>query len=780
MSNQDPVNQLLEKLNVLLKQQDDFSRSINQLRNEINQLRQATTQPDPEKVPSAADSFAATTTLEITNTTPAAPSTPAAAQRTRPPARTLPVNFEKFIGENLINKIGIAITVIGVAIGAKYSIDNDLVSPLLRIILGYLAGIGLLGFGIRLKDKYPNYSAVLVSGAIAIMYFITYAAYGFYDLIPQVLAFALMVVFTAFTVVAALNYDKPVIAHIGLVGAYAIPYLLSSGSGNVAILFSYMAIINVGILIISFKKYWKSLYYASFGLTWLMYASWYLLSYRSDEYFSLALTFLTVFFATFYLTYLVYNLRLQAQFKRSDILLLLANSFLFYGLGYVILGSHQTGDQFLGLFTLGNALIHFLVSALIYRQKLADKKVFYFVSGLVLVFITIAIPVQLEGNWVILFWAGEAALLFGIGRIKSLPVFEKLAYPIMVLAFFSLVIHWLTAYSSYYSELPETRITPLFNSNFLTSLLFVAAFGFILFLQQNKRYPAALDPEKGWGKIASLALPAIFLFTLYYAFQIELTTYWDQLYTDSALDITPQDQEYTNYYQNEDLPLFKIIWTINYALFFFAALSFANNKWLRNPTLGIVNLGLNTLAIATFLTTGIAALSALRNSYVAQPLQEYYHHGAFNIGIRYLAFALVALTLFACYQYLRQGLIKLDLKLAFDVLLHVSILAIVSNELVNWMDIAGSTQSYKLGLSILWGGYALMLIALGLWKKQKHLRLGAMALFGATLVKLFFYDIADLNTISKTIVFVSLGVLLLIISFLYNKYKYLIADEVED
>ena len=140
-----------------------------------------------------------------------------------------------------------------------------------RIILGYLTEAGLLGFGMKLKKKYENYSAVLVSGAIAIMYFITYSAFSFYDLIPQVIAFVLMVVFTAFTVVAAINYNKQVIAHIGLVGAYAVPFLLSEGSGKVAILFSYMAIINVGILFIAFKKYWKPLYYSSFGLTWLMY-----------------------------------------------------------------------------------------------------------------------------------------------------------------------------------------------------------------------------------------------------------------------------------------------------------------------------------------------------------------------------------------------------------------------------------------------------------------------------------------------------------------------------
>ena len=65
------------------------------------------------------------------------------------------INFdwEKFIGENLINKIGIAILIIGVGIGAKFSIENDFISPLTRVILGYLFGLGLLGTG-TFKEAY--------------------------------------------------------------------------------------------------------------------------------------------------------------------------------------------------------------------------------------------------------------------------------------------------------------------------------------------------------------------------------------------------------------------------------------------------------------------------------------------------------------------------------------------------------------------------------------------------------------------------------------------------
>jgi hypothetical protein len=62
---------------------------------------------------------------------------------------------------------------------------------------------------------------------------------------------------------------------------------------------------------------------------------------------------------------------------------------------------------------------------------------------------------------------------------------------------------------------------------------------------------------------------------------------------------------------------------------------------------------------------------------------------------------------------------------------------------------------------------------------KRYLRIGAISLFGVTLLKLFVYDITNLDTISKTIVFVALGILLLIISFLYKKYKHLISDETD-
>jgi uncharacterized membrane protein len=110
----------------------------------------------------------------------------------------------------------------------------------------------------------------------------------------------------------------------------------------------------------------------------------------------------------------------------------------------------------------------------------------------------------------------------------------------------------------------------------------------------------------------------------------------------------------------------------------------------------------------------------------------------------------------------------------FDFALHFSLLTVLSCELITWMDLMGYPNSDKFGMSILWGAYALALVALGIYTAKQYMRIGAIVLLGITLAKLFLYDISELSTIARTVVFVSLGILMLIVSFLYNKYKTII------
>jgi len=777
---------LNEKMMNLISRQNSMSKEINELRTELRKLNSAEpeiskvvtsspvekeiiSQPEEIQTPYYNKSEELLKKNQIKHSDSKTKKTPKKQ-----------INLEKFIGENLINKLGIIITVIGVAIGAKYSIENELFSDLTRIILGYLPGILLLALGLKLKKNYENYSAALVSGAIAIKYFITYSAYSFYNLIPLPFAFGFMGILTAFAVLAAISYNRQVIAHIGLVGAYAVPFILKDGSDNIPILFSYMAIINLGIAVISLKKYWKALFYSAFGITWMIYLIWFGRDYTTAEHFRFALPFISIFFLTFYLAFLGYKLLQKEKFKADDILLLLVNSFVFFGIGYTLLKMHPTGKDLLGLFSVVNAVIHFLVGLVIHIQKQVDRNLQHFVIGLVLVFVAIAIPVQLDGNWVTLLWVAQAALLFWIGRTKNIPFYEKFSYPIMLLAFFSICNDWNLGYNGYFVDNPATRVTPILNINLLSSLLFVAAFWFINFLNLNKKYASAFISNLGLRRVISISIPAILLISMYYSFRMEIISYWNQLYTDSIHQVYMENMDYAQKVRNMDLKLFRDIWLFNYTFVFLSALALVNFKKFQDNILGVVNISFIWLSNIFFLLFGLYSLSRLRTSYLQESLLKHFEHGIFNIGIRYITLALVAVSLYICYKYVHQNFIKPNFRKAYDFIMHLCVLWIASSELLSWLDIAGFSQNYKLGLSILWGVYALFLVVLGIKQSKKRLRVGAIVIFTITLIKLFFYDISHLNTMSKTIVFISLGALLLIISFLYNKHRNAINYDYKD
>ncbi|MEM7485333.1 MAG: DUF2339 domain-containing protein [Bacteroidota bacterium] len=592
--NQEQIDKLLERLELLLQKQQNFTVEINELRKDIQTLKnvqvEGVLKEDTVDIPEKS-------TQEIEQ--PTEQTKPVVKENTSlvekepipepiPQTKTVQPkkgksSLEKFIGENLINKIGILITVIGVIIGAKYSIENNLISPLTRIVLGYLVGLGLIGFGIKLKSKYENYSAVLVSGALAVLYFITFTAYDFYALFPQTLAFVLMLVFTAFGVVAALNYNKQVIAHIGLVGAYAVPFLLGDGSGSASVLFGYMVIINIGIMIIAFKKYWKPLYYAAFSFSWLIYLFWIIASYEKEKQFALALIVASVFFAIFYATFLAYKLIRSEKFRASDVIMLLLNSFIFYGFGCGLLSQNDTGAQLLGVFTLCNALVHFAVSVVIFKKKLVDRNLFYLISGLVLTFITIAVPVQLDGNWVTLLWMLEALLLFWIGRTKNVPVYEHLSYPLMLLGFFSLTQDWMLSYFDNWFGEEKVAFKSVLNITFLTSIITSLSFGFINWL--NSKYQ--IKKKTVVSIIMSIGIPALLIITLYFSFYLEIVYYWDQLFKNSKIEILEESMNYDQF--NYNLRKLSSVWIFNYSLLFLSVMAVVNIQKLKNKVLGYHN-----------------------------------------------------------------------------------------------------------------------------------------------------------------------------------------------
>jgi uncharacterized membrane protein len=763
------IEALTNRIQALAQQQTTLSNQLVLLINELEALKRAVNTPTsvvPETVERPA-----VTTIEVKDVIEAptrfpVSQTPISKRTATPASTTSSSSFEEFIGKNVASKVGILVTIIGIFIGAKYAIDHEMVSPLVRVIAGYVCGAALIAVAARLKNKYEAYSSVLMGGGLAVLYFITYIAYSFYGFMPQIAAFGLMVVFTAGTVYAALLYNRVIIAHLAQVGAYAIPFLLSDNSGRYAVFFGYIAIINTGILVVSLYKYWKSLFYSAFVLTWFIYIFWFSFSFNFDAHKYIAWTYLSIFFLIFYVTFLAYKIIKKERYGLHDVFVLLSNAFIFYGIGFNLTGN-ETAGNYTGMFTLINAAIHLAVSQVIKRLQLADRSLYYLVFGLVIVFCTIAIPVQLDGNWVTLLWTAEALLVFLIGRTRQAPAYEKLGAGLAILSFASFIQD--SAQHTFQFTYPyRETVRPFMNIVFATGLLVAAAQAVMIYYNRNRKYPPTLPATGLFRRFYDGVLPALLLTTSYFVFLIEINGYFRQLEKPDGL--------YETFYGpwNTRISAFAFIVTLLYSMVFNVVLLLINLRWLRNKALTTFSLTAIVIMMLLLMTEALPVLNELTRVYWEKGGGYF---GVFEFFIRYVVVAITAVMLFSGQQAMKEYITDPWVQKAWPLLVHSVILSFLSAEYLCWTTSSGSDNQYKLGLSILWGIYALALVVLGIRKKQKHLRLAGIVLFLITLLKLFLYDLAGSGTITKTVSFISLGVLLLVVSFLYNKYKEVLFGE---
>lgn len=322
-------------------------------------------------------------------------------------------SLENFIGLRLIHLVGIVVLVIGLSIGVKYAIDRQFISEQARIGMEYSAGLLLFVLSWRLRKKYLGFSAILFSGAMASLYFTTYAAFVYYSLFPFALAFAVMIALTFFTVYQALTYNRQEIAVLGLVGAYAIPFLISSNSGRAELLFMYVTLINTAVVFAAFKKSWNSVARLSLAVTWVLLFGWALTRFTPAQQ-GTAYFFASFFFLLFSAHALLNRIMRHQALQRWQVQQLFINNILLYIFLAVVFHASALQLNFGGLnlafsfFTVlqATAIFFFLPGESYLKKGLA-----LFSLGLFLLFIAN----RAEGITVTLLWLLIAVLLFSIG-----------------------------------------------------------------------------------------------------------------------------------------------------------------------------------------------------------------------------------------------------------------------------------------------------------------------------------------------------------------------------
>ena len=192
-----------------------------------------------------------------------------------PPMPVRESGLESKVGLTLVNRIGAITLVLGVAFFFKWAVDSNWIGPAGRVILGLLAGFATLGAGDFLwRRKQQVFAQGITATGIGIIYLSLYAAFDFYQLIPQSAAFVLMVAATAMAGVLALRYNSLAIAALSLVGGYLTPILLSTGEDHPWFLFSYLLLLNFAATELAKRGGWPKLELISFGATTLIYGGW--------------------------------------------------------------------------------------------------------------------------------------------------------------------------------------------------------------------------------------------------------------------------------------------------------------------------------------------------------------------------------------------------------------------------------------------------------------------------------------------------------------------------
>ena len=749
--NNDKLDSLEHHLKTLSFQQQRINNELKRIREEIDALKQnkltqssGTDDENPVKEPITPTLPQPVSELKA-NTEKEKKTLPRFYPQKKIPSKQL----EDIIGTNIINKIGILITIVGVFIGVKYAIDKDLISPAMRVILGYMLAVALLGIGQKLKAKYLDFSSVIMSGGVTIIYFITFIGYDFYNLFPQAIAFLLMVATTVLAVWLALSYNRKIIALLGQVGAYAVPFLLSDGSGKVLVLFSYIAIINIGLLVLSVKKDWKIIYRSAFFVSWVIYLLTITLYRETGEMFGLPFSFLIINFITFYAAFLSYKMVKKELYQFSEIIILLINAFAFFLIGYDFIKDSFHANDLLVIFTVSNAVLHTVAGIWIKKRKLADPTVSMFIIGLGISFITIAIPIAFEGSWITLLWVIEAAILCYIGYRSARALYLYTSLALFVLMMISLIIDWGTHYDTFsLIHINNAKTTAFSNLNFVNSVVVCLCLGVMSRLALTNK--AKIN---GWvNDFFNTYIPLFFIGLLYLTFGLEIALWW-------KIDLFNHPTIEGNNFKILTEILFSQVYTIVWLLL--------NRSYIKEEKFAGVMIILTLVTVLILLTGGLNAIGDIRQYY----LDTHIGQAVWIFGFRYLCFVLLALQMILLRSTRLINFNTLDAERIYATVLNTVILTVICNEFIHWMDVCGYSNQYKLGLSIICGVYALILVTFGIIKKKKHLRISAIGLLGATLIKLFFYDLVSLSTISKTIVLIILGVILLIASFLYNKFK---------
>lgn len=636
-----------------------------------------------------------------------------------------------FLKQNILTVIGIFTLVLGIGYFVKYAIDKNWIGETARAGIGLCTGAIIIILGHFLRKNYKIFASIITGGGIAVLFFTTTITFREYHLFSQNTAFAITSAITAISIILSYYYRSEVLIIFSLIGGFSAPLMISTGESNYLFLFTYLTVLNMGMLAAAFLQHWKSV-----GWTAYIFTGIYLFYWTVDVPELLSITFYLINYIIFYIFALLDYFR-KGELSVSGILMLaFINCSSIIGLAYIF---NELQYEPVIIFPLLFALIN---GILLFREygKRNFGTSFSVFAGITVSLITIAIALQFKTHLITSVWAIEATLLLFIWKKAGHKIFKMCFYVLFPLVIFAQIITWCEYFDA-------KNLAILLNPVFLTSLVTIVSSGTNLYLLKNT-IPTDKDPTPFIENLITAANYGL----IYAAILLEIV------------------------YHISDMP-----WAVISSIGLLYSICYIFILLLFRKKLDIPS-DLQTGLIYLFMILLLINISVSTSSVVTDILSKQVHNSFYLFHlIQWIPFIYVSLKIIPDTQFhhskISYWILSLAIIVSISCELHHLYTLTFSHDLADSYPVKNHFNI--LYLPIIWTILASIFIYIGLKRNiQEYSKIG-FALVGLMVLKLYGYDVWQMDNISRISAFIVLGIILLLSSFTFQRFKNIIKTMVD-
>ncbi len=629
--------------------------------------------------------------------------------------------LERYVGQRLIGWAAVSLAIFAIGFFIKYAYDKGWIIPEGRVAIGELIGIGLITAGWRQHQKGNALGSQMLLGCgIGACYLATYAAFGFYQLISQPTAGVCMSIVMLVAGYLAVVTNAFSLGMLTILGGLLTPLLLHSSQDQHVSLFMYLALLCGSIYVIYLWKPWPVLR----GLVWVgalvHFYLWYVTYYTGNAR-PVCYAFLGVLALIPAVQILWYN-RTRNTTEEDWILFLVTPLVIFAIVYYLMLPGHH---KYQGQLALALTLLYGSISYFTWRWRQHDYHQFQLPLAVSLVFMSVAIPMELGAKWIGIGWLTQGVLLWAAGLWRYEKLLHIFGIGTLIIGTMRLFVH------DIYVHQPVSAV-PFLNAIALPGGWLVVSWAVASWLAFRFMHSLANSPKIG----ITLTTATFWLFWI--VFNIEVYPYfktWE--WTSRWLGVAWMAIGVSFYWWG--CVRGYLSWRISAVLMIGLAIFRSLFPDLPARRIAPFIPLLDQLSLPVLLTAGL--LLALR-----------------PILVRYEA------TLHPDEKPIKPitGLIALAM-----------ILLILSYDTYQFCIVHFPTQNLlpDAVLSVVWSLYGALLLAIGFWKQLSTLRWSAIGIFGLTLAKVLLVDLGWLSGLYRILALLLIALVLAAVTWTYQRRK---------